>query len=560
MPGPHFLSYSRFDGEAFALRLHDALETGSPPFSVWLDKIDLKPGQDWDEQIVDAIRVCDSLLFVMTRDSINPQSTCKLEWTRAIKYKKPIIPLLLHPDAELPFRLATRQYLDFAGEFDSALTKLREHLHWLVSPEGKLQELRYRLEDAQRELSRATDAAQHARIEADIALLQSQIAEQQHAQANPRSVAQQVEANIAAGLERERQPQRVVVTPTYNKFINPAPGIAPSYFQGRQHETKLIGDFLKDEALRVLTVVGRGGIGKTALVCRVLKSLESGQLPDDGGPLHVDGIVYLSATGTRRLNVPNLFADLCKLLPEPTAKELDILYKNPQAPTEAKMRALLAAFPTGRTIVLLDNFEDLLDSTTRHLTDTELHEALCALLNLSQHTIKVIITTRVPPADVSLVQPARQRRCDLDEGLDLANAGRMLREMDADGKLGLKNASGDLLKQAYERTRGFPRALEALFAILSADRDTSLPEILHDTQKSLPENVVEALVGEAFSRLDLVAQQVMQALSIYNRPRECHRLSFAAVHAKPRNRAGFETPREHALCPQRSRTLLFTSD
>jgi hypothetical protein len=26
MPGHHFLSYSRFDAEAFALRLHDALE------------------------------------------------------------------------------------------------------------------------------------------------------------------------------------------------------------------------------------------------------------------------------------------------------------------------------------------------------------------------------------------------------------------------------------------------------------------------------------------------------------------------------------------------------
>ncbi len=207
MPGHHFLSYSRFDAEDFALRLHDALEAGASSFSVWLDKTDLKPGQDWDEQIADAIRVCDSLLFVMTRDSINPQSTCKLEWTRALKFKKPVIPLLLHPDVELPFRLATRQYLDFTRDFDSALTKLREHLRWLASPEGKMQELRYRLEDAQRELSRTTDATQRARIETDIALLQSQIAEQQRALENLRSVAQQIEANIAAGLERERQPQ-----------------------------------------------------------------------------------------------------------------------------------------------------------------------------------------------------------------------------------------------------------------------------------------------------------------------------------------------------------------
>jgi len=518
MPGHHFLSYSRFDGEAFARRLHDALEARFPPFFIWLDKIDLKPGQDWDEQIADAIRACDSLLFVMTHDSVNAQSTCKLEWTRALKYKKPIIPLLLHPDAELPFRLATRQYLDFTGEFDSALAKLREHLQWLASPEGKLQELRYRFEDARRELSRATDVTQRARIEADIALLQSQIAEQQHVLANPRSVAQQVETNIAAGLERERQPQRVAVTPINNKFINPPPGIAPSYFQGRQHETKLIGDFLKDDALRVLTVVGRSGIGKTALVCRVLKSLETGHLPDDGGPLSVDGIVYLSATGTRRLNVPNLFADLCKLLPDDTAKALDTLYKNPQATTEEKMRALLEAFPNGRTVVLLDNFEDVLDPSTRNLLDAELDEALHALLNLPQHGVKVIITTRLALYDLALLQPARQRHLHLEEGLESPYAEKLLCEMDADGKLGLKTAPDNLLKEARERTRGFPRALEALFAILSADRDTSLHEIIADTEKLLPENVVEVLMGEAFSRLDPMAQQIMQALAVYNRP------------------------------------------
>ena len=97
-----------------------------------------------------------------------------------------------------------------------------------------------------------------------------------------------------------------------------------------------------------MTVVGRAGVGKTALVCRLLKALEAGHLPDDLGPLRPDGIVYLSATGTRRINVPNLFADLCKLLPDATAAGLDAVYRNPQASTEAKMAALLAEFP-GRT-------------------------------------------------------------------------------------------------------------------------------------------------------------------------------------------------------------------
>jgi tetratricopeptide (TPR) repeat protein len=268
----------------------------------------------------------------------------------------------------------------------------------------------------------------------------------------------------------------------------------------------------------MMTVVGRGGVGKTAMVCRLLKSLEHGQLPDDLGPMNVDGIVYLSVTGSRRVNFPNVFADLCKLLPNEVALRLDALYKNPQAPTEAKMRTLLEAFPAGRTVLLLDNFEDLVDPGTFKLRDSELDEALRALLNASHHGVKAIITTRLTPRDLLLTQPSRQRRRDIDEGLESPYAENILREMDADGKLGLKTASDALLNEARERTRGYPRALEALFAILSADRDTSLQEVLNDTEKLLPKYVVEALVGEAFSRLEPAAQQVMQALAIYGRP------------------------------------------
>ena len=58
----------------------------------------------------------------------------------------------------------------------------------------------------------------------------------------------------------------------------------------------------------------------------------------DLGPLRPDGIVYLSATGTRRINVPNLYADLCKLLPDAIRSAgLDAVDPNPQASTEAKL-------------------------------------------------------------------------------------------------------------------------------------------------------------------------------------------------------------------------------
>ena len=102
MANHHFISYSSVDAFDSALRLADALEAEPPAIPVWLDKRELQPGHDWDEQIVDAIRICDSFLFVMTRDSVEPQSVCKQEWTRALAYKKTITPIKLHADAEMP--------------------------------------------------------------------------------------------------------------------------------------------------------------------------------------------------------------------------------------------------------------------------------------------------------------------------------------------------------------------------------------------------------------------------------------------------------------------------
>ena len=182
------------------------------------------------------------------------------------------------------------------------------------------------------------------------------------------------------------------------------------------------------------------------------------------------------------------------------------------------VRALLTAIPQGRFIVLLDNFEDLLDPQTRNIVDTELNEILHALLNLPHNPIKVIITTRVAPHALALVQPARQKRLHLEEGLKSSDAENILRLMDEDGKLGLQSAPADLLHEACLRTQGNPRALEALYAILAADRDTSLQEVLGDTANILPEAIIEVLVGEAFSRLDASAQMVIQALAIYGRP------------------------------------------
>jgi tetratricopeptide (TPR) repeat protein len=508
-----FISYSSVDSADFAIKLADELESGPPSILVWLDKRDLRLGEDWDEQIAEAIRTCKGMIFVMSIDSVRPDSVCKNEWVRALKYKKPLIPILLTPDVEVPFRLGSREYTDFTESFDPALARLRKQLIWMDSPAGQLQALKYRLSDAQRELPRSKPE-QQARIREDIAELETEIAQQQRIINDPKFAQQRVQDSIKAGLEVERKPSLPVGGITPGKFINPPPLVAPSWFQNRDFETRQIGEFLKDESLRLMTIVGRGGIGKSALVCRLLRSLEGGLLPDGGRSLTVDGIVYLShARSFHRVTVPDLYAGLTKLVSDEVLKQLDAVYKNPHAKTRTIMEALTRVFATGRTIVLMDNFEDTLAPETAHIQDSELDEALRALLELPPHGLKVILTTRIAPAELAMSEPGRQRRLDLDTGLDYPYAENILKAMDIDGKIGLRDAPEALLTKARERTLGYPRALEHLFGILSADRNTSLQDMLDNTELFLPEKVIAVLVGEAFSRLDLTAQRVVQALA-----------------------------------------------
>jgi tetratricopeptide (TPR) repeat protein len=140
------------------------------------------------------------------------------------------------------------------------------------------------------------------------------------------------------------------------------------------------------------------------------------------------------------------------------------------------------------------------------------------LLSAPAHAITVIITTRVTPTALLAIEPARQRQLRLEEGLGSPDAETVLRALDDDGRLGLRDAPGELLDGLRRHTRGFPRALEAVKAILDGDHTLTPSDVLNRTRHLSEDHVVQVLVGEAYELLDPSAQQVMQALSVYPAP------------------------------------------
>ncbi|MBK8074412.1 MAG: tetratricopeptide repeat protein [Kineosporiaceae bacterium] len=336
---------------------------------------------------------------------------------------------------------------------------------------------------------------------------------------------------MASALAREQVPAEPEPVHT-SKFLNPPPLTAPSWFAGRHIETDLLARDLADPGTRMVLLSGRGGIGKTTLVCRLLKSLQAGRLPDP--PTHrsqagegsasrlVGGVIYLSPVGAHTVRYATLVDDLLRLVPTDQARPLAAMFADPGTTPTVMMRAVLQAFPVreeaGPVVVLLDNLETVIDAGTESLTEPALQEALTTLLTAPAHAVTVVATTRVVPAGLLKVMPGVQRHRRLDAGLDTADAATVLRALDDDGRLGLREAPDTVLAGLREHTRGFPRALEAVKAILEGDPGLTPADLLDSTRQLGEDEVVEVLVGQAYRLLDPSAQQVMQALAVFPGP------------------------------------------
>jgi len=512
----YFISHSSVDGHDLALRLRDSfLRAGT---KAWMAPEDIPPAARWEGELDEALRDCKAVFFLITSDSVRGESGTRPELDRAKRYKKPIVPLRFDPDALIPYSLEGRQEIQFVGRFEGGLAALREHCRWLVSREGEIYQLKCRIQDGERELPREQNELRKQQIEKDLANLRESLAATRQALIDTGAAERNLRGKIDEGIKRERLEPEPVPYHRVIPVVNRRPASAPNNFQNRTAETQLMGQFLEDPSKRLLLVVGRGGVGKTAMVCRMLQEIENGRFPG-GHVLRISfgAIVYMGAGPARNISFTNFYDDLCKLLPEGRRASLERLWVESQELTP-RLVALTSAFSADSVIVLLDNFEDFIDSSTQNISDQELGEMLKNILALPDHSIKVIITSQVTPRALALYQPGRQMSLNLNEGLSSPYAEKLLQLMDSDGSVGLRDASPDVLGEIRRRTQGIPRALEAFYGILAADRYTSVSDILADASRILPDNVVQELVARAYHRLDEPAQRVFQALATYGEP------------------------------------------
>jgi TIR domain/BON domain len=159
-----FFSYSREDSD-FVLRLAKDLRAAGA--RVWLDQLDIGPGQRWDSAVEEALHTSPRQVAVLSPAAVSSVNVMD-EISFALEENKQVIPVL-YRTCEIPFRLRRVQYLDFRSDYNRGL---RELLKAVEDPLPSLGEQHADQELAERETARS---AGHERVPARAAEMPQQV-------------------------------------------------------------------------------------------------------------------------------------------------------------------------------------------------------------------------------------------------------------------------------------------------------------------------------------------------------------------------------------------------
>ena len=449
-----FISYARSDGADLAEHLGLVLRTRR--HAVFLDDRSIPPGARWRSVLDQEIRECDACLVVLTRGAFDSPEV-ESEWNEALSRKKPVCGLLA-PDVtadSVPSRLKVTNLV--SGEHqDAAFAQIELWLKGLVPPGPDLR-------------------------------------------AQPDALA------TPAGPAPADAPPALVGDWPWN---------VKGELRGRDAETDALRNALADPKASMVTVVGRAGIGKTALVCKVLHALQTGARRTGDAARRVDGIALVGSR-TGGVSLDHLMARCGELLGE-RGRKIDVATS---LTVEEKIARLLDALAGGSYVILIDHLDDQLDERNR-LKDPALQSCLEMFLRYPL-SVCVVLTCRepvmLPPAAAPFV-----RQVSLD-GLDDRAGAEVLRDLDATETRGLRNAPPDRLAEASRRLHGIPRALVLFAGWLLEDQffdwhawiDSKGPG---GAAGGRTEEFLDELIRESYGRLTSDGRRVLQALSVFREP------------------------------------------
>ena len=307
-------------------------------------------------------------------------------------------------------------------------------------------------------------------------------------------------ARIEQGLEAHRQATLAALATASDapeRVVGQPPDRAER-FRGRAAQLQEIAAHLAS-ATRSICIVGPSGIGKSALASHALADLDA-------------GIAFLS-TRKEGITFERIYLAVARLLGGEARAALEKDLQKDQLPIADKVQRLLTAMQDGFYVILLDQFEDLVDKDgDRRIKDEAIRLFVEGALE-ARRGPRFIFTSRVHPA-LSRDAAKVNEPVLLDAGLEEPDGVAMLRDLDRGS--GLKSLPDTTLARVATRLHGVPRALEVFAGILSDDPIERVDHLL-ERFYGRPD-VVDDLFKEGINRLDEPSRQVVDALAVLGHP------------------------------------------
>src|SRR4051812_43653880 len=121
--GHIFFSYRSLEMD-FAIRL--AADLKNAGVNVWMDRLDIKPGDDWVAALQEGVNNSAAVIAVLSPEYVSAKY-CRNELSRAVRLGRPIFPILLRPlpNEEWPIEIERHQYTDFTRWQDESVYNKR---------------------------------------------------------------------------------------------------------------------------------------------------------------------------------------------------------------------------------------------------------------------------------------------------------------------------------------------------------------------------------------------------------------------------------------------------
>jgi WD40 repeat protein/transcriptional regulator with XRE-family HTH domain len=325
-------------------------------------------------------------------------------------------------------------------------------------------------------------------------------------------------------LDQERFPHLRIVPEPAEESESPAPvmaevppgprvdwgdALATPVFYGRERELAQLAQWIVQDRCRVVSVLGIGGIGKSALsVSTMYQQAE-----------HFEVVIFHSLRDAPACET--LLAECLQVL---SPLPLSVL----PATLEQRISLLLSFFRTNRVLVILDNLECLLqegDSRGHFRPGFEGYGQLLRRVAETRHQSCLLITSREKPAELRPLEGKRGGVYSLRlMGLDVAACQQLLMEKEIAGTEG----DQERLISLYG---GNPLALkivaETIIDLFSGEIGPFL------SVSTLVFGSISDLLGEQFARLSALEQSVLGSLAIAREPMTLDELQAVLIIPRP---------------------------